>query len=122
MAANKVGNLTWDLLDGPISELAMAVETFERAGADGTGSRQIGLRGAEFTLRATRWYANESSSRTRRIAARQQRGTIVTVTDAWDEDFDKVLILDVDAQRRVVSAPQGDYQVTATYTCRQVAE
>ena len=110
------------VLNRSVIELAMAVETFERAGSDGTGSRQIGLRGEEFRLLATRWLSTESAQRTRWKAARQQRGTIVTVTDVRDDDYENVLIVNVHVTRQVVSSPQGDFQVTATYTCQQVAE
>ena len=68
------------------------------------------------------WHLAFEPLAVRHVAARQQRGTVVTVTDVRNDDYEKVLIVNVRATRDVVSSPQGDFQVTVIYTCQQVAE
>jgi len=83
MAANRVGGIQFDVLDGRPVPPGVRVESLDRAGEDGTPTRHLGEKAPEVPLVSYSIHNDAAASDAAIASCQALLGTLVTVDDAF---------------------------------------
>jgi len=94
MAANTIGSHAFDLMTGEIQFPATVVEKLPRRGRHYIRSRHVGTMAADSQLTTVEYFANQGLAEdAQETTYPQLRGTVVTIYNANNQQFDNCTIL-----------------------------
>ncbi len=108
-----VGGVTCDFVRGNSTKLKESLDIYALPGIDGAGAQKLGKSDASFEFTATKLgTANTVESWFRSIEDLQ--GSVISVTDDWDQVHDKMLVSSVSLGQRTPDQAPGSLGAIGT--------
>lgn len=95
--AGVVGLIDVDIIRGVPEKLRTEMQTWRVPGLDGYGAMTIGQGDSEFNLTTILYVADNATAIAHRDAAIALQGTLITIDDDWENNYQNVLVDHVDA-------------------------